>query len=165
MYKQSIKYHCQRYSNKSRPLFSYEEILTIYFFVGHEQKYDLINDTHSFAKEYSRDNLPNLVSYQTFNYRLNRTADAITKLPSQLLSMLKSSYYQEYTIIIDLIPTITCCGINRTGEVAGDIVDKGYYSTKNLYYHGLNFHIVGYSRKEATRPMSPMLPSSPSKGF
>ena len=36
MYEQSLKYHCQRYSNNSKPLFSDEEILTIYFFVGHE---------------------------------------------------------------------------------------------------------------------------------
>ena len=42
MYEQSLKYHCQRYSNNSKPLFSDEEILTIYFFVGHEQKYTLI---------------------------------------------------------------------------------------------------------------------------
>ena len=72
MYEQSLKYHCQRYSNNSKPLFSDEEILTIYFFVGHEQKYTLIKDIHNFAKEYLRDWFPNLVSYQTFNYRLNR---------------------------------------------------------------------------------------------
>lgn len=50
MYEQSLKYHCQRYSNNSKPLFSDEEILTIYFFVGHEQKYTLIKDIHNFAK-------------------------------------------------------------------------------------------------------------------
>ena len=77
MYEQSLKYHCQRYSNNSKPLFSDEEILTIYFFVGHEQKYTLIKDIHNFAKEYLRDWFPNLVSYQTFNYRLNRMAGAV----------------------------------------------------------------------------------------
>ena len=60
MYEQSLKYHCQRYSNNSKPLFSDEEILTIYFFVGHEQKYTLIKDIHNFAKEYLREPLPNL---------------------------------------------------------------------------------------------------------
>ena len=74
MYEQSLKYHCQRYSNNSKPLFSDEEILTIYFFVGHEQKYTLIKDIHNFAKEYLREWFPKLVSYQTFNYRLNRMA-------------------------------------------------------------------------------------------
>ena len=29
MYEQRLKYHCQRYSNNSKPLFSDEEILTM----------------------------------------------------------------------------------------------------------------------------------------
>ena len=144
MYEQSLKYHCQRYSNNSKPLFSDEEILTIYFFVGHEQKYTLIKDIHNFAKEYLRDWFPNLVSYQTFNYRLNRMAGAVTELSSQLLRMFKPSDCQEDTVIVDSMPIITCCGRNRTGKVARDIADKGYCSTKNLYYHGMKLHMVGY---------------------
>ena len=50
MYEQSLKYHCQRYSNNSIPLFSDEEILTIYFFAGHEQKYTLIKDIHIYLQ-------------------------------------------------------------------------------------------------------------------
>ena len=144
MYEQSLKYHCQRYSNNSKPLFSDEEILTIYFFVGHEQKYTLIKDIHNFAKEYLREWFPKLVSYQTFNYRLNRMAGAVTELSSQLLSMFKPSDCQEDTVIVDSMPIITCCGRNRTGKVARDIADKGYCSTKNLYYHGMKLHMVGY---------------------
>ena len=147
MYEQSLKYHCQRYSNNSKPLFSDEEILTIYFFVGHEQKYTLIKDIHNFAKEYLREWFPKLVSYQTFNYRLNRMAGAVTELSSQLLRMFKPSDCQEDTVIVDSMPIITCCGRNRTGKVARDIADKGYCSTKNLYYHGLKLHMVGYRRK------------------
>lgn len=147
MYEQSLKYHCQRYSNNSKPLFSDEEILTIYFFVGHEQKYTLIKDIHNFAKEYLRDWCPNLVSYQTFNYRLNRMAGAVRELSSQLLRMFRPSDCQDDTVIVDSMPIITCCGRNRTGKVARDIADKGYCSTKNLYYHGLKLHMVGYRRK------------------
>ena len=128
-------------------MFSDEEILTIYFFVGHEQKYTLIKDIHNFAKEYLREWFPKLVSYQTFNYRLNRMAGAVTELSSQLLSMFKPSDCQEDTVIVDSMPIITCCGRNRTGKVARDIADKGYCSTKNLYYHGLKLHMVGYCRK------------------
>ena len=146
MYEQSLKYHCQRYSNNSKPLFSDEEILTIYFFVGHEQKYTLIKDIHNFAKEYLRDWFPNLVSYQTFNYRLNRMAGAVRELSSQLLRMFRPSDCQDDTVIVDSMPIITCCGRNRTGKVARDIADKGYCSTKNLYYHGLKLHMVGYRR-------------------
>ena len=108
MYEQSLKYHCQRYSNNSKPLFSDEEILTIYFFVGHEQKYTLIKDIHNFAKEYLREWFPKLVSYQTFNYRLNRMAGAVTELSSQLLCIFKPSDCREDTVIVDSMPIITC---------------------------------------------------------
>ena len=94
-----------------------------------------------------RDWFPNLVSYQTFNYRLNRMTSAVSELSSQLLSMFKPSDCQEDTVIVDSMPIITCCGRNRKGKVAKDITDKGYCSTKNLYYHGLKLHMVGYRRK------------------
>lgn len=70
MYEQSLKYHYQRYSNNSKPLFSNEEILTIYFFVGHEQKYTLIKDIHNFAKEYLRDWFPTLCPIRRSNTAL-----------------------------------------------------------------------------------------------
>ena len=109
----------------------------------------------------------------TFHYRLNRMAGAVTELSSLLLGMFKPSDCQEDTVIVDSMPIITCCGRSRTGKVARDIADKGYCSTKNLYYHGLKLHMVGYragavttgSGRDATRPMSSMLPSSPSKGL
>ena len=107
----------------------------------------LIKDIHNFAKEYLRDWFPNLVSYQTFNYRLNRMAGAVRELSSQLLRMFRPSDCQDDTVIVDSMPIITCCGRNRTGKVARDIADKGYCSTKNLYYHGLKLHMVGYRRK------------------
>lgn len=147
MYEQSLKYDCQRYSNNSKPLFSDEEILTIYLFVGHEQKYTKIKDIHTFAKEYLRDWFPNLISYQTFNYRLNRMCSVVAKLTSQLLSTFKPNDCQDDTVIVDSMPIMTCCGGNRTGKVATDITDKGYCSTKNMYYHGLKLHVVGCRRE------------------
>lgn len=48
---------------------------------------------------------------------------------------------------MDSMPIMTCCGRNRQGKVAREIADKGYYSTKNQYYHGLKLHLVGYRRK------------------
>lgn len=143
MYEQSLKYDCQRYSNNSKPLFSDEEILTIYLFVG----YTKIKDIHTFAKEYLRDWFPNLISYQTFNHRLNRMCSAVARLNSQLLSTFKPNDCQDDTVIVDSMPIMTCCGRNRTGKVAKDITDKGYCSTKNIYYYGLKLHIVGYRRE------------------
>lgn len=146
MYERNLKYHCQRYSNNSKPLFSDEEILTIYLFVGHEQKYTRLKDIHNFAKEYLHDWFPKLVSYQTFVYRLNRMAGAFTELSKQLLESHKPEDCDESTLIVDSMPIMTCTGRNRIGKVATEIADKGYCSTKNQYYHGLKLHLVGMRR-------------------
>ncbi len=147
LYDANLKNYCQRYSNNSVPVFSDQEILTIYLFVGSEQHYTKIKEIHNFPKEYLLDWFPNLISYQTFNHRLNRMSGAVTELSSQLLSTFKPSDCQEDTVIVDSMPIITCCGRNRTGKVARDIADKGYCSTKNMYYHGLKLHVVGYRRE------------------
>lgn len=146
MYERSLKYHCQRYSNNSKPLFSDEEILTIYLFVGHEQKYTRLKDIHNFAKEYLLDWFPGLVSYQTFVYRLNRMAGAVGELLKHLVVSYKPEDCDEETLIVDSMPIMTCCGRNRKGKVAREIADKGYCSTKNQYYYGLKLHLVGYRR-------------------
>lgn len=146
-YEESLKYYCQRYSNNSVPVFSDEEILTIYLFVGSEQHYTKVKDIHNFAKEYLLDWFPKLVSYQTFDYRLNRMTGAVTELLKQLTCVYKPADCDEDTIVVDSMPIMTCTGRNREGKVATEITDKGYCATKNMYYHGLKLHLVGYRRK------------------
>ena len=72
-------------SNNSKPQFSDQEILTIFLFVGSEQRYTRIKEIHSFAKEYLLDWFPGLVSYQTFVYRLNRMVGAVGELLKHLI--------------------------------------------------------------------------------
>lgn len=54
-YEENLKYYCQRYSNNSVPAFTDQEILTIYLFVGSEQRYMRFKEIHKFAKEYLLD--------------------------------------------------------------------------------------------------------------
>ena len=44
------------------------------------------------------------------------------------------------------MPIVTCKGKNRKAKVATEIVDKGWCSTKNMYYYGLKLHILGFRR-------------------
>jgi hypothetical protein len=44
---------------------------------------------------------------------------------------------------LDSLPIITCSG-KRTGKVASEITDKGYCSTKSLYYFGLKLHALAF---------------------
>lgn len=50
LYEQELKYYCHRQSNNLE--FTDQEIMTIYLFAGHCQKYFLVKEIHSFAKEY-----------------------------------------------------------------------------------------------------------------
>ena len=147
MYESHLKYHCQRYSNNSKPVFTDEEILTIYLFCGSCQHYTQIKQMHSFAKDYLSDWFPGIVSYQTFNYRLNRMSGAIGKLLEHTLLSFRPSDCDDDTMIVDSMPIISACGRNRTGKVARGIATKGYCSTKNMYYYGLKLHVMGCRRK------------------
>ncbi|MDH6535636.1 hypothetical protein M2101_002322, partial [Parabacteroides sp. PM5-20] len=35
LYESELKYYCQRYSNNSKPVFTDQEIITIYLFAGY----------------------------------------------------------------------------------------------------------------------------------
>lgn len=146
-YEENLKYYCQRSSNNSIPVFTDQEILTIYLFVGSEQRYTRLKEIHKFAKEYLLDWFPKLVSYQTFVYRLNRMTGVIEELLKHLIASYKPEDCDEDTLIVDSMPIMTCCGRNRKGKVAREFADKGYCSTKNQYYYGLKLHLIGYRRK------------------
>ena len=60
--------------------------------------------------------------------------------------------------IVDSMPIVTCKGKNR--KVATEITLKGYCSTKNMYYYGMELHMVG-QRREGTIPFSEMTVLTP----
>jgi len=146
LYDSELKYYCQRYSNNSNPVFTDQEIMTIYLFAGHCQKYFKIKDIHCFASDYLSSWFPKLPSYQTFNYRLNLLTEAFKILSQRLIS---SSIPEECDFdisLVDSFPIITCAGRNRVGKVAREIANKGFCSTKNQYYYGLKLHALAFRR-------------------
>jgi len=44
------------------------------------------------------------------------------------------------------MPIVTCMQKNRKAKVAREVVDKGWCSTKNMYYYGLKLHLLGFRR-------------------
>ncbi len=98
--------------------------MIIYLFsVQQEQRFS-IPQIYDFADQYLRSWFPALPTYQVFNNRLNLD-----------VSLLGS------------IPIITCSG-KRKAKVATEITDKGYCSTKSLYYYGLKLHALAFSRSK-----------------
>ena len=138
-YDETLNCYCQRYSNNSKPLFSDQEILTIYLFVGSEQRYTRIKEIHSFAKEYLLDWFPGLVSYQTFVYRLNRMVGAVQELLKHLVKSYKPADCDENLVIVDSMPIMTCCGRNRQGKVAETLLTKAFALQRTCITMDSNF--------------------------
>ncbi len=146
-YQKTLQYHCMRMSPNNKPRFSDEEILTIYLFCGAIEQRFTIKAMHTFIKEYYADYFPRLPSYQTFNYRLNRMVAAVNILLDELLTENAPIDCDGRIRLVDSVPIILAAGRNRKGKVAPEISNKGYCSTKNMYYYGVKLHFYAAYRK------------------
>ena len=148
VYKSSLRFCCQRFSNNSHPVFTEEKVLTVYLFCGYYQRYFSISEIHTFAKEYLSSWFPKLPSYQTFNMRLNMLLETFRALAETMIQSFRPKDCDSLISIVDSMLIVTCKGKNREGKVAKEITVKGYCSTKNMYYYGMKLHMVGQRRAE-----------------
>ena len=136
--------HFQRQSNNSSPRFTDQEAITIYLF-GLQQRRFTLKDTYELIEDYWSSWFADLPSYQGYNRRMNAlhwhleviVSDLINKLPFQ-------DCYQDVRLT-DSMPIILSKRPYQA-KVALGIADKGFCSTKHLYYHGLKFHFLGLDR-------------------
>ncbi|MDR3286300.1 MAG: transposase [Prevotellaceae bacterium] len=160
LYEKELKYQYQRFSNNANPQFTDIEVLTIYVFVVSQQHYKTVKDIYNFTKDFLLSWFPKLPSYQQFDYRLNKLSAVWQKLSQMLLSSFVPSDCDFNISVVDSFPIVMCKGKNRAGKVAREVADKGYCSTKNLYYFGLKLHNFGFRRK-GTIPYPELLVLSP----
>ncbi len=142
-YQNELKFSCMRFSNNGEPEFTDQEAMTIYLFCVNQEQRMKIKQIHSFANDYLRSWFPMLPSYAAFDSRLNRLSEAFKQLADSLLTEFKPSTCSDNESVLDSLPIITCSG-KRTGKVASEITDKGYCSTKSLYYFGLKLHALAF---------------------
>ena len=140
-----LQYYCERHSNNNQPEFTDQEVMTIYLYVMHHEGHTKTKHIHRFASEYLNSWFPKLGSYQAFNSRLNRLGGAFSKLVEMLLEEFQPDDCLFDQSLLDSMPII-CCSGKRKAKVAREITDKGYCSTKGLYYHGLKLHLLGFRR-------------------
>ena len=140
-----LKYSCQRFTNNNNPVFTDQEIMTIYLFVISQENHYQIKRIYRFADVYLRSWFPKLPTYAAFNNRINRLTEAFRLLTDSLLKEYKPIDCIEDESLIDSVPIITCSG-KRSGKVAPELTDKGYCSTKSLYFYGLKLHALGFRR-------------------
>ncbi len=136
---------CQRFTNNNKPEFTDSEIITIYIFAMIEEKRFTNLQIYNFAANYLSSWFPKLPSYTAFNTRLNLLASAFHKLSEILIITQTPENCDFNTSLLDSMPIITCSG-KREAKVSTELVDKGYCSTKNLYYYGLKLHLLAFSR-------------------
>jgi hypothetical protein len=142
-YENELKFSCMRFSNNDEPEFTDQEAMTIYLFCVNQEQRMKIKQIHSFANDYLRSWFPMLPSYAAFDNRLNRLSEAFKQLAGSLLTEYKPSTCSDDESILDSLPIITCSG-KRIGKVASEITDKGYCSTKSMYYFGLKLHALAF---------------------
>jgi len=142
---EELKYYCERFSNNNQPELTDQELMTIYLYVMHQQGHFKVKHIHRFASEYLTSWFPKLSSYQAFNNRLNRLNGAFCKLVEIILTDFRPEDCCLDQSLLDSMPIITCSG-KRTGKVATEITNKGYCSTKSMYYYGMKMHLLGFRR-------------------
>jgi hypothetical protein len=145
-YEKELKYLCQRFSNNSSPVFTDQEAITVYLFAMHVENRLKVKHIHQFASDYLRDWFPKLPSYEAFTNRINRLCDVFRAISQNILSGFQPLDCDNQTSLIDSMPIITCSG-KRSAQVAREITDKGYCSTKGIYYFGLKLHALAFFRQ------------------
>jgi hypothetical protein len=141
-----------RQSNNNSPEFTDEEIMTIYIF-GIIKKYSRVKDIYQYIEDHWKGWFPKLPSYPTFNTRLNNINGAFTIIVNELIEQGVSRLFFIGESLLDSMPIIVAG--NRRSSVAKsakDICDKGFCSSKNMYYYGVKLHLIGFVRP-GTIPM------------
>ena len=151
LYEKELQYTCQRFSNNSSPEFTDAELMTVYLFAVCEEERFQVKKIHRFASDYLLSWFPKLPSYQAFNHRLNDMSETFKFLAIWLFSSFIPKDCDLQTGLTDSMPIVTCKGKNRNAKVAREVVDKGYCSTKNMYYYGVKLHLLGF-RRQGTIP-------------
>ena len=149
-FEKDLKYSCEQFSNNNKQNLTDQEIMTIYLFAIEEEQRFTVKQIHKFACDYLRSWFPNLGSYSGFSNRLNQLSEAFRSLTSSLFEDFLPQDCDINQSLLDSMPIITCSG-KRLGKVANDLTDKGYCSTKSLYYFGVKLHALAF-RRDKTIP-------------
>jgi hypothetical protein len=136
----------QRMSNNQQPIFTDQELLTVYLF-GHLQGHFLQRRIYDYLNQHWRAWFPHFPSYQAFNYRLNNLSPSFVLLLEELLTQLANGSQQAADYVLDSLPIILAKGSRAdSAKVAREVANKGFCSTKKLFYHGVKLHLYGRRR-------------------
>lgn len=145
-YENNLQYHVQRFSNNKQPKFTDQQTMTMYIYCTAYEKRLTIRDMYDFTRTYLSDFFINLPSYVAICNRITRLAPAFEALFKCVAQQNMSQKELGSFSLMDSLPIITCSG-KRRAKVAREVVDKGYCSTKSMYYYGVKLHALAYHKK------------------
>ncbi len=141
----------QRMSNNSEPLFTDQELITIWFF-AHLHGFGQKKQMHTFIKNYWSAWFPRLPAYQTFVYRLNLLEPSFQTFGKILLTLLHPEPRPEIDRIVDSMPVMLAQqGHSYSAKVAGEIADAGFCAAKKTRFHGVRLHVIA-QREDGALP-------------
>lgn len=146
-YTKHLSLHFQRMSNNNSVAFSDQELLSIYLFCT-LQGYRQVRAMYDHIKDDWLDWFPQLPSYQAFNRRLNELHQAFIVLANDLLAEVAQDDICWDMSLVDSMPIMLAkSGRVDDAKVARELADKGYCSTKKMFYHGVKLHVVGFRQR------------------
>ena len=145
LYDNVLQYSVERFSNNNCPVFSDAEVMTVYLYAIHEMQFTKVKQIHKYTRMHFLSWFPNLPKYSSFVKRLNRLGEAFRILSSIIIHDFKPLTCNNIISLVDSMPIITCSG-KRKAKVARELVNKGYNSTKKIYFYGLKIHAFAYKQ-------------------
>lgn len=158
-YNTTLVWMAQRQSNNFCPQFTDEECITIYLWGIIQQKFE-VKAIYQYILAYYSGWFPTLPSYQAFNKRIGYLADAFEVLADKLLQNTGiDPLVCDY--LIDSMP-IVVAGAKRSSSArsASEICNKGYCSSKDIFYYGVKLHVLSQSQHHAL-PIPAVIALSP----
>jgi hypothetical protein len=135
-----------RMSNNWKPEFTDEEVMTMYIF-GITEGFSKVKQIYKHMKHYWHDWFPLLPSYQAFNDRLNNLPYCFQILVQSINCNALEGLVFKNEKVIDSVPIIvTGKSRSSSAKVAPELCNKGYCSSKQMYYYGLKLHVTGIVR-------------------
>jgi hypothetical protein len=145
-YEKDLQYHSERFSNNKYLAFTDQEAITLYLYVMQVEQRFKVKHIYEFASEHLRSWFPKLPSYVAFDKRINRLNEVFRAITGSILTTYAPKDCDRGISLVDSMPIISCSG-KRKPKVALEITDKGYCSTKSMYYYGLKLHALAYRNK------------------
>jgi hypothetical protein len=152
-YDTTIVAEIQRFSNNFCPKFSDKECITIYLWGIANQKFE-VKASYEFIKEYWLEWFPDLPCYENFVKRVNFLSDAFVLL-AQLLASEADMDSSVIDYLTDSMPIIVAKE-SRSGSAvtASELCNKGYCSSKKMYYYGVKLHALAQKQHRSLPKLS-----------